>query len=108
MTNIAMLAVCLLVGMILRKTQRMPDNAHLSVNAFIIHVALPALILGRIHRLRLLPELLFPDVDVVDAMRAVVGNEVSSVMLSPVPEPTSKLLLGPGIFGLGLLRRRWR
>ncbi len=60
MTNISMLVVCLLVGMILRKTQRVPDNAHVSINAFIIHVALPALILGQIHGLRVTPELLFP------------------------------------------------
>jgi predicted permease len=60
MTNIAMLVVCLLVGMILRQTRRVPDNAHVGINAFIIHVALPALILGQIHGLRLTPELLLP------------------------------------------------
>jgi predicted permease len=60
MTNISMLVVCLLVGMILRKTRRAPDNAHASINAFIIHVALPALILGQIHGLRMTPALLFP------------------------------------------------
>jgi malate permease and related proteins len=60
MTNISMLVVCLLVGMILRKTRRVPDNAHASINAYIIHVALPALILGQIHGFRLTPELLFP------------------------------------------------
>jgi len=60
MTNIAMLVICLLVGMILRTTRRVPDNAHVSINAFIIHVALPALILGQIHGLRLTSELLFP------------------------------------------------
>lgn len=60
MTNIAMLMVCLLVGMILRKTRRAPDNAHVSINAFIVHVALPALILGQIHGLRLTLDLLFP------------------------------------------------
>lgn len=38
----------------------MPDNAYVAINAFIIHVALPALILGQIYGLRLLPELLFP------------------------------------------------
>ena len=42
MTNIAMLVVCLVVGMILRITRRVPVNAHVSINAFIIHVALPA------------------------------------------------------------------
>jgi malate permease and related proteins len=60
MTNIAMLVICLLVGMILRTTRRVPENAHVSINAFIVHVALPALILGQIHGLRLTPELLFP------------------------------------------------
>ena len=60
MTNIAMLVVCMLVGMILRTTRRVPDNAHVSINAFIVHVALPALILGQIHGLRLTPDLLFP------------------------------------------------
>ena len=60
MTNIAMLVVCLLVGMILRATRRVPENAHVAINAFIIHVALPALILGQIHGLHLTPELLLP------------------------------------------------
>jgi predicted permease len=60
MTNIAMLVVCLVVGMILRKTRRVPDNAHVSINGFIIHLALPALILGQIHGLQLTPQLLLP------------------------------------------------
>ena len=60
MTNIAMLVVCLLVGMILRATQRVPENASVTINGFIVHVALPALILGQIHGLRLSPDLLFP------------------------------------------------
>ena len=60
MTNIAMLLFCLVIGMILRITRRVPDNAHVSINAFIIHVALPALILGQIHGLRLTPQLLLP------------------------------------------------
>jgi predicted permease len=60
MTNISMLVVCLLVGVLLRKSRRAPDNAHLSINAFIIHVALPALILSQIHGLKLKSELLFP------------------------------------------------
>jgi malate permease and related proteins len=60
MANIAMLVVCLLVGMILKATRRVPDDAHISINAFVIHVALPALILGQIHGLRLTPELFFP------------------------------------------------
>jgi predicted permease len=60
MTNIAMLVVCLVIGMILRRTRRAPENAHVAINVFIINVALPALILGQIHGLRLTAELLFP------------------------------------------------
>jgi predicted permease len=60
MTNIAMLVICLVIGMVLRRTRRMPDQAHVPINSFIIHVALPALILGQIHGLRLTPELLYP------------------------------------------------
>ncbi len=60
MTNISMLAVCLLAGVLLRVARRVPDNAHAALNAFIIHVALPALILGQIHGLRLTANLLWP------------------------------------------------
>jgi predicted permease len=60
MTNIAMLVVCLAIGMILRRTRRAPENAHVALNVFIIHVALPALILAQIHGLHLTSELLFP------------------------------------------------
>ncbi len=60
MTNITMLIVCLLAGMGLRASGRTPDNAPVTINAFIIHVALPALILGQIHGLQLTTDLLLP------------------------------------------------
>ena len=60
MTNIAMLAVCLLAGVLLRITRRAPEDAHAALNAFIIHVALPALILGQLHGLRVTAALLLP------------------------------------------------
>jgi malate permease and related proteins len=60
MTNITMLVVCLLIGVVLRATRRVPENAHVAINGFIIHGALPALILGQIHGLRVTSELLFP------------------------------------------------
>ncbi len=53
-----MLVGCLLVGMILRATHRAPDNAHVAINAFIIHVAPPALILAQINGPRLTTGLL--------------------------------------------------
>jgi len=60
MTNISMLIVCLLAGMLLRIARRVPDNAPAAINGFIVHVALPALILGQIHGLRLTTNLLWP------------------------------------------------
>ncbi|MGI4807846.1 MAG: AEC family transporter [Janthinobacterium lividum] len=60
MTNIAMLFVCLLAGMALRVTNRVPPNAHAGLNGFIIHIALPALILWQMHGVRLSPGLALP------------------------------------------------
>ena len=45
MDNIVMLLFCLAVGMGLRRSQRVPDNAHVAINAVIIHVSLPAVTL---------------------------------------------------------------
>src|SRR6266446_7058627 len=59
MGNIVLLFVCLAMGMVLRKTGRAPDNAHTALNAFIIHVSLPALTLLQIHGIALQPELLY-------------------------------------------------
>ncbi len=59
MDNIAMLFVCLGVGMALRWFARVPDNAHVTINAFIINVALPALILQQIHGVRIDPTMVF-------------------------------------------------
>ncbi len=60
MTNIIMLFVCLLAGLLLRRTERVPPNAHLTINAFIIHLALPALILSQIHGLRPSRDMFWP------------------------------------------------
>lgn len=59
MDNIAMLFLCLAIGMALRKFNRVPDNAHTTINAFIINVALPALVLQQIHSVKLDPALVY-------------------------------------------------
>jgi malate permease and related proteins len=59
MDNIVTLFACLALGMVLRWSQRVPDNAHTSINAFIIHVSLPALTLLQVHAVRLDPALLY-------------------------------------------------
>ena len=58
MDNIIMLFACLAIGIVLRWCNRVPDNAHTSINAFIIHVSLPALTLLQIHAVHLDPSLL--------------------------------------------------
>lgn len=60
MYNIGLLALCLLLGVLLRYPKRVPDNAASVLNAFIIHISLPALILLHVHQLKPAMELLFP------------------------------------------------
>ncbi len=59
MTNIIMLFICLAIGMALRYSERVPVNAHTSINAFIIHVSLPAVTLLQVHTVRFNPQLLY-------------------------------------------------
>jgi hypothetical protein len=53
MNNFALLILCFIAGMLLRRFKRMPDNAPATLNSFIIHVSLPALTLLYIHQLHL-------------------------------------------------------
>jgi hypothetical protein len=59
MSNIILLFVCMAIGMMLRKSGRLPDNSHLVLNTFIIYISLPALTLVQIHGVRLQPALLY-------------------------------------------------
>jgi malate permease and related proteins len=59
MNNIVLLFVCLLLGMGLRAAKKTPENAHLALNAFIIHISLPALIILQIHNVKLHTSLLY-------------------------------------------------
>ena len=60
MANLVLLAVCLAVGALLRRTGRFPGSTPAALNGFIIHVSLPALALLHVHNIRLDPALLFP------------------------------------------------
>lgn len=53
MNSLILLVFCFFVGMLLRQSKRMPDNAPATLNSFIIHVSLPALTLLYIHGLKL-------------------------------------------------------
>jgi predicted permease len=58
MQNIILLILCLAIGIVLRWSGRAADNAHTTLNTFIIHVAFPALILSQVHGLHLQSNLL--------------------------------------------------
>jgi malate permease and related proteins len=60
MENIALLVLCFISGIILKRSQRLPDNAHTTLNGFIINISLPALILLYVHRLRIDTSLIYP------------------------------------------------
>ncbi|MDD5328663.1 MAG: AEC family transporter [Sulfuricella sp.] len=53
MTNLILLFTCFILGMVLRRSRRLPDNAPAAFNSFIIHVSLPALTLLYVHDLKL-------------------------------------------------------
>jgi predicted permease len=57
MANIILLAVCLLAGIVLRKTGRFPTTTPAALNGFIIHISLPALAILHIHSIKLEPSL---------------------------------------------------
>ena len=49
-----------MLGMLLKRSGKLPSNAHVSLNGFIIHVSLPALTLLSVHKLVLDKALLAP------------------------------------------------
>ncbi len=51
MTNIILLAICLLAGIGLKRTGRFPAATSAALNGFIIHISLPALTILHIHNL---------------------------------------------------------
>jgi predicted permease len=58
MNNLLLLILCFIAGMLLRRFRRMPENAPLTLNSFIIHVSLPAMTLLYIHELHLSADVL--------------------------------------------------
>ena len=60
MNNVILLVACFIIGMLLRRSGRLPVNAHAALNGFVIHISLPALTLLYVHELRLDLGLLVP------------------------------------------------
>lgn len=59
MSNIILLFLCMLIGIALRCYGRVPDNAHVAINGFVINVSLPALTLLQIHGIKLHSTLIY-------------------------------------------------
>ena len=53
MNNLILLILCFVAGMLLHRFRRLPENAHTTLNNFIIYVSLPALTLLYIHSLKI-------------------------------------------------------
>lgn len=62
MGNLLLLAVCFVIGLLASRSKRFPAGTSHALNAFVINISLPALILGQIHRLELDRSLLIPAV----------------------------------------------
>jgi predicted permease len=60
MNNYLMLGTCFLLGIVLRRSGRLPDNAATALNGFLVHISLPALILAYVHELHLDSRLILP------------------------------------------------
>jgi hypothetical protein len=58
--NLALLLLCFALGIVLRKSGRLPEATPAALNGFIIHVALPALTLHHLRKLPLDAGLAFP------------------------------------------------
>lgn len=83
MSSFVMLVICLVAGLLLRRSGRLPDNAHTVINTIILYVSLPAVTLRYLHDFRF------------------DGNE-----LWPVLMPWALFLIGAALFhGLGRVLR---
>jgi predicted permease len=60
MVNVALLVFCFALGMILRRSGRLPENAPAALNGFIVHISLPAVILLYVHGLSIDGSLVYP------------------------------------------------
>jgi len=60
MSNFLLLGTCFVLGMLLRRSERLPDNAPAALNGFLLNVSLPAVTLVYVHELSLSGLLIYP------------------------------------------------
>ena len=59
MYNLWLLGACLLLGVALRLTRRMPEGSPAVLNSYVINIALPALTLYYVHRMDIVPNVAY-------------------------------------------------
>lgn len=77
MNNLVLLILCFVLGIALRLTRRMPDNAPPVINSWIVHVALPAVVFLHVPGMQFRAELAFPAL-----MPWIVFLTISGIVLS--------------------------
>jgi len=60
MNNYLLLAACFLLGILLRRSGRLPNNAAAALNGYVVNISLPALTLTYVHGLQLHANLILP------------------------------------------------
>ena len=60
MANFIIIGLCILAGILFRKSQSLPKDAHKGINAWIIYIALPAVSFKYLPHITWTKELLFP------------------------------------------------
>lgn len=60
MSNLIVIVICLVIGLLLQKNRNLPDSLAHSLNTYVIYVALPAVVLSEIHHLQINSEALLP------------------------------------------------
>ena len=60
MANLIIIALCILAGIVFRKTKTLPKDAHKGINAWIIYIALPAVSFKYLPHITFTKELLLP------------------------------------------------
>lgn len=92
--NLYLVIICLFIGLILQRVQRFPKDASVSLNAYVIYVALPAIILVEIPKLTLGVQALIPVVAawVVMVASALLVFVVARVMRWPLAVTGSLML----------------
>jgi len=60
LSNLILLFVCLIIGIVLKKSKIIPDNFHTSLNAFVINISLSAFSLYYISKIELNSSVIYP------------------------------------------------